>query len=622
MRVIRGSLEVVLLGTVGSLGPSAAVAAEGGKIDVDAVEAFVAGQLREGDYPSLSVGVVRDQELVFARAYGLADRENGREATADSLYRIGSITKVFTATLLCMLRDEGVLRLDDPVSKYLPDSVKLPGDPRGAPHITLRHLATHASGLPRQPVNLTPDGDDVYAGYTVSQLYEGLGRVELAFPTGSRYQYSNLGFGLLGHVLERAAGRPYEELLKERLLTRLGMMKTGITLSQEQQALVTIGYRGDDLQDPAPVWDLGCLAGAGALVSSVPDLAKFVALQMRAGQADVQPVSGGTLTELRTPQRLTERWKGGVGLGWHVNPTEGIGDVVWHNGGVAGHYSFLGFNLERKLGVIVLTNGARSVDGVAAALLALVADAQTPRPATATAEALPSGAEILDRFVEATGGIEPRKQVRNIILRGKANLAGMPAEFEIHGAEPARHHLRMWAGPRQITEEGTDGDVVWRKALGSGVQLVQGDERELVRRGARLHADTEWRELYRTVRCTGVVEFAGRRCHKVVLTPRKGGDEIRYYDAVSHLLAGMEITLELPGLGEQTIQETHDDYREVDGILYAHQFTQKVAGVDTTMTVERILHNQEIPENTFALPPEVRRLLKPMPTTESRPAAP
>jgi serine-type D-Ala-D-Ala carboxypeptidase/endopeptidase len=312
--------------------------------------------------PSLSVGIVRRHELVFAKSVGLTERTHSRAATPDTLYHIGSATKVFTTTLLAVLRDQGVVHLDDAVAQYLPSEVKLPTDPRGAPAITLRHLATHSSGLPRLPVNLHSKGDDPYAGYSLDDLYAGLAQTRLDFPTGARESYSNLGMGLLGHALERAAGVAYEELLQEHLFEPLGMAHTAITLGSEHRELLAQGYREDDPQREAADWDLGCLAPAGAIVSSVADLAMFLALQLRAGQADVTPVAGATLKELHTPQRLGEDWELAVGLGWYIARHGSVGNVVWHNGATAGHASFVAFVPRFQVGVVVLTNCGTSVD--------------------------------------------------------------------------------------------------------------------------------------------------------------------------------------------------------------------------------------------------------------------
>ena len=138
-----------------------------------------------GGYPSLAAAVVQGDRIAFAAVHGFADRASSRRATRATLYRIGSVSKVFTATLLVQLRDKGLVRLDDPVSKYLPPKVKMPQDPRGARHITLRHLATHSSGLPRNPVNMTGTKADPWNGYATTQLYDGLAETKLDYPTGA-----------------------------------------------------------------------------------------------------------------------------------------------------------------------------------------------------------------------------------------------------------------------------------------------------------------------------------------------------------------------------------------------------------------------------------------------------
>jgi CubicO group peptidase (beta-lactamase class C family) len=329
-----------------------------------AFDAWLDSHRRGARLPSLCVGILRGPELVYARSFGVADQETRQPASLQTLYRIGSVTKVFTTTLLAVLRDQGTVRLDDPVEQYLPEGVRMPSDPRGARSITLRHLATHSSGLPRLPVNLTPRGDDPYGGYPVEALYDGLAQTRLDFPTGADFSYSNLGVGLLGHVLERATGKSYEELVKLYLLQPLGMTDTGITLGPEHRARLAIGYKEEDPNCKAAVWDAGCLAGAGALLSTIPDLATFVALQLRAGQTDVVPVAGGTLTELQAAQQLAKDWTSARGLGWHLQPSTPQGELVWHNGGLDGFASWISFLPQDQVGVIVLTNCGRSVDSL------------------------------------------------------------------------------------------------------------------------------------------------------------------------------------------------------------------------------------------------------------------
>ena len=366
---------------------------------------------KDDGLPSLSVGVVRGGELVYAKSFGLADRRSGRAATPDTSYRIGSITKVFTTTLLAALRDRGIVGLDDPVARYLPPDVKLPSDPTGAPAITLRHLATHSSGLPRLPINLVPKAGDPYGGYSVQLLYDGLAKTRLDFATGTRESYSNLGAGLLGHALERAAGEPYETLIKKHIFEPLGMKQSTITLSPEHRKLFATGYREDATKREAVDWDLGCLAPAGAIASPITDMARFLALQLQAGESDAakgagaarvpSAISASTLAEMHTPQKLADGSAMHVGLGWVVQPFEHGGDVIWHNGGMEGFHSYLGFSPKHKIGVIVLTNSGKDIDALGAWLLSEVVQPSGGKPSREADPALRNIAESLSKHFVA-----------------------------------------------------------------------------------------------------------------------------------------------------------------------------------------------------------------------------
>jgi hypothetical protein len=228
----------------------------------------VAELMRERGYPGFSVGIVFENDLIYSQSFGVSDRGTKRPATAETLYQIGSVSKVFTATLLLALRDKGVVRLDDPLPKYLPAGVELPTDRRGAPVITLRHLATHASGLPPDVLNpgRAKDGDP-WTGYSAESLRAGLAKTRLEFPTGARWGYSNLGYGLLGMASERAdwerAAWAYEALTRQDppdgfALSRLGLALTH--LRKYEQAADAYGRALRlKFRPPQTMYNLACV---------------------------------------------------------------------------------------------------------------------------------------------------------------------------------------------------------------------------------------------------------------------------------------------------------------------------------------------------------------------------
>lgn len=320
---------------------------------------------------------------------GLLDADGKRRVVAegvaaDRVFEIGSITKTFTASILASMVADGSVRLDDPVAKFLPASVRVPA--RNGRQITLVDLATQSSGLPRLPSNMAPrDSTNPYADYTVDQMYAFLSSYELPRDPGETYEYSNLGVGLLGHALALKAGVSYEELVRRRVLGPLGMRETAITLTPALKARLAPGH--DTEGHVVPNWDLPTLAGAGALRSTALDMLTYLA-------ANIDPAG---------PFRLAQVSRHGagsatmtIGLAWHILARPGGAGIVWHNGGTGGYRSFTGFDPVRKVGVVVLTNANIGADDIGFHLLDEALPLQ-PLPKARTAVAVDSA--VLNRYV-------------------------------------------------------------------------------------------------------------------------------------------------------------------------------------------------------------------------------
>ncbi|HKB14403.1 MAG TPA: serine hydrolase domain-containing protein, partial [Vicinamibacterales bacterium] len=229
-------------------------------------------------------------------SHGALAKGDARPLNGDTLFEIGSITKVFTSLLLADAVERHEVALGDPVSRYLPATVKMPE--RGGRAITLQDLAMHTSGLPRMPSNFKPaDPANPYADYSVEQLYQFLSSYELARDIGTQYEYSNLGGGLLGHVLALRAHTDYASLVRERITTPLGMTSTTIVLSPELKARLAVGH-SPTLQ-PVANWDLPTLAGAGALRSTTNDLLTFLAANLGYAQSSLAPAMAAMLAVRR-----------------------------------------------------------------------------------------------------------------------------------------------------------------------------------------------------------------------------------------------------------------------------------------------------------------------------------
>jgi CubicO group peptidase (beta-lactamase class C family) len=295
----------------------------------------------------IAVGIIDVNGRRFVN-YGNFGINDPRPVASDTLFEIGSVTKAFTSLILSDMAQRGEVSLSDPVSKYLPPDVKVPA--RGGKEITLADLATHTSGLPRMPSNFAPkDPNNPYADYSVDRLYAFLSGYALTRDIGEKYEYSNLGAGVLGTALARRAGMEYEALVRARITRPLKMDSTVITLSPELKKRLAAGH--NDARQPAANWDLTALAGAGAIRSDVSDMLTFVAANL--GYVD-SPLAKAmaSMTKVRRPGPVKDIE---IALAWHITH-RGDREIVWHNGGTGGYRSWIGFDPKARLGVVVLSN--------------------------------------------------------------------------------------------------------------------------------------------------------------------------------------------------------------------------------------------------------------------------
>ncbi len=287
--------------------------------------------------------------------YGRASTTDARPLDGDTVFEIGSMTKVFTSLLLADAVQRGEVALADPISKYLPAGVKVPERGRA---ITLQDLSMHVSGLPRMPGNMTPkDPENPFADYSVEQLYQFLSTYQLPRDVGAQYEYSNLGAGLLGHILALRAGTDYESLLTGRIAGPLGMASTAITLTGPLQARLAPGH-GRTLH-PTKNWDIPSLAGAGALRSSANDMLTFLAAEIGYTQSSLAPAMK-VMLQPRHPALGPPGLE--VALAWHVFTANGK-SIFWHNGGTGGYRTYMGFDPAARTGVVVLMNAVSLAGG-------------------------------------------------------------------------------------------------------------------------------------------------------------------------------------------------------------------------------------------------------------------
>lgn len=320
---------------------------------VAAIEERVANEYS----PSIAVALIDSTGTYFFN-YGKTDAD-GKPVDENTIYEIGSISKVFTGILLAQQILDGDLTIDTEVNALLPDGIKVPV--KGEQEITLGNLTDHTSGLPRMPSNFTPANPlNPYADYTVDQMYDFISSYNPTRKVGAGYEYSNLAQGLLGHLLARNQELSYETLMTQTIANPLKMTDTRITFTDRMKGNLALPHSGGQVVEN---WDIPTLAGAGAIRSSTADMAKFIAANLGFTETPLQQAM-----ELSHKPRHNKAGENSVGMGWHIKKGAN-GDVIWHNGGTGGYRTFAGFVKETGLGIVLLTNSSQGSDDIGFHLL-------------------------------------------------------------------------------------------------------------------------------------------------------------------------------------------------------------------------------------------------------------
>ncbi|MBN1535745.1 MAG: beta-lactamase family protein [Anaerolineales bacterium] len=324
----------------------------------ESIKAMVRENVDNGLNVGMVVGIVAPCGSEFY-SYGTTTLSGDKPVDKNTIFDIGSIGKVFTAILLADMVEGGEVSFDDPIEKYLPENEIVPT--YNGHSITLLDLASHTSGLPNVPDNFNPaDEFNPYADYTVEQMYSALKAIKLKQTPGEKYEYSNFGMGLLGHILALRSGMSYEELVIGRIANELYMPNTRSLLSPEMEKHLATGY---DDGVVFPLWDNPTLAGAGNLRSNTQDLLVFLAANM--GLDDSSLYSAMQVTH---EPRFVANSDIQVGLAWHIVRRDNI-PIIEHHGATGGYWGFAGFIDEKKTGVVVLTNTFEDIGEIGRQLL-------------------------------------------------------------------------------------------------------------------------------------------------------------------------------------------------------------------------------------------------------------
>jgi CubicO group peptidase (beta-lactamase class C family) len=411
----------------------------------DMIEQLLAERMQHNGV-GMVVGVIEPAGIRVV-AHGRSGATNRRRLDGDTVFQIGSLTKVFTSLLLADMVQRGEVMLDDPAQKYLPD-VKMPQ--RGRP-MTLHDLSVHRSGLPSMPTNLRLDADpNPVEAYSVHDLNDFLSSFTPATAPGEKYEYSNLGASLLGRLLAERAGEPYEKLLRERVLQPLGLTSTAINVDRSMAARLAPGH--DRYLQPVYTWEMKTLQASGSLRSTANDLARLVAAYL-----DRRNTTLHDALQLQLATRYPADAR--QALAWGAQKIDGR-EVYMHDGGKQGYRSAIAFDTQSGTGIVVLANARTDDRPAALALHLLTGRALPPAPAAPLPKHLEKlGRKALDGFA---GHYRLGPEEELIVIRKRDHLLidytgeGYGMEFLASG----RHDFFYNVGNDEITFQVDDAGRV------------------------------------------------------------------------------------------------------------------------------------------------------------------
>jgi len=354
------------------------------KAQIGLFSAWLDGQIAIRQLPGVVVGVVSDQDLIWAKGFGHAEIEAGRPMELDTRFRMASHSKLFTASAIMQLREQGKVRLDDPVTEYLPWITFRHAAPDDPP-ITIEHLLTHSSGLPREAGSHWSDLDFP----TAVELKELMSQRQAAFSPEVRWKYSNLAYTIAGMVVEQVSGMSWADYLQKNIFDPLGMSASSVDRDDPKMATGYGRRMPDGSREVLPFVDARGMAAATGLTSTVSDMAKFVSAQFRSGDRGGDRIlSTASLREMHRLRMLESTWTRGQGIGFSVQRIDNE-LYVGHGGGYPGYTTNTLIQLDSKVGAIVLTNTSDSNPAqIAQQLMSTVGKAVAkttkPKPETVT----------------------------------------------------------------------------------------------------------------------------------------------------------------------------------------------------------------------------------------------
>jgi len=583
------------------------------------IETLLEEQRQKQHIPGMTFVAVRDDRVIFLKAFGVRDVDRKLPATPETVFPIGSCTKAFTAMAVAVSQDRGVLSLDDRPHKFLP-YFKM-ADPEANALVTLRDMLCHRTGLKAYA--------DLAAEPAVLSREEYVRAATSAKPTAkfrAKFQYSNAMYSAVGEILAKANHSSWEQVVESTLLGPLRMTSSTTSahaIGRAADHATGYVYREEtkDWTPVAPPESLKTMAPAGSIASTARDLAQWLRLLTGVGSIDGKRiVSEAALHEVMRPHiAINDTWS--YGLGWVTYKWNGH-TVVEHNGGSRGLSALMSLVPDRHIGFALLANTSpnfmTAIGNAGKLLWPLLLDEEAPTPASPPAAAgppvaspaadsagsgLPIAEELLARMVQACGGEDNlrRHSSMEVLARKSYQNQGVEAELTIRAKSPDRRsEEEVWTaagktiGRVRIFFDGSRGG---QETTFGQDSAFSDEESERARRDNAWHALLDLKRLYDEVKVEKRMTIDDEDTYAVKLTPRRGKPVLLYVSARTALIVQREAEAETT---------TFRDYRNVDGEFVPFRTLVQEALGEVSIEVKSVRFNVALPSDAFSPSPHAR----------------
>ena len=586
----------------------AARAQQDGKLLESRLEPIIQKTMSENHVPGLAIGVVKNGRLIYAKGFGVARLGESRAITPASLFHMASVTKLFVATAVMQLVEQGRVELDAPVVKYLP-YFKL-NDDRYAT-ITVRQMLNHTSAIP-DVTDYNWDKPEYDEG-ALERYVRSLSRLSLVAPPGATFHYSNNEYEVLGDLIAKVSGMSFEDYVRRNILAPLGMTHSTLLVRQADPQLLTAPHvpQGDTVVVSKVFPYNRAHAPSSTLYSSVEDMSRWAIANLNRGELDGRRIlKASTYDVMWKPSvPVGGRSLSKVGIGWFIQTVQGH-RIVAHSGGDVGFTSFLVLAPDDGIAVVGMSNHEPDseclvcdLSGTAIKLmlgLELTPEAsEQPEAVDASVLGKVTTEQVLEKYVTSLGGRAALEKLTSRVERGRFETTGiaLSGTVEIYGKAPDKRLVRFTVPGQAVMSEGFNGAVGWKQEPGEELAEMMGAELARARRDAAFDQPLKLRELYPKIALKGGVTVSGHAAY-LLEAPRNGEPKKWYFDAATGLLLRTE---ERNAKGKLERAEDYDDYRAVDGVKVPFAITI-TDDVRINVKLDEVKHNLAVDDAMFDKP--------------------